>query len=81
MATTKKRAALTKKSHPLDCPPETTHAPTAKNTKVNTIPKDRSEDTLISSSLSRFSCIFFRRIRGENNELEIFDIVGADERT
>ena len=57
IVTIKKRMALAKKYHPKDFPVEICHIPTTKNTRVNTIPKERLEETLISSIISKFSCI------------------------
>ena len=58
-AIAKKRTEPTRKSHPSDRAPETIHIPTARNTRANTIPKDRSEDSSISSALFKFSYIFY----------------------
>jgi hypothetical protein len=67
--TTKRITEPARKSHPSEWLPETIHIPAAKNTRRNTIPKDRSEDSLISSSLSKSSCIFLLL------EFEIKDVI------
>jgi hypothetical protein len=55
---TRRIIELTSINHPADWPFKSIHVPATTNTMKNTIPKERSEDTLILSSLFKVSCMF-----------------------
>jgi hypothetical protein len=54
----KKRMEQIRKSHPLKEPTMINSIPIIKNMEAKVIPKEKFENHSVSSSLSKFSCIF-----------------------